>query len=173
MKEKAPHVPAAFINAIAEEGTKAEAVQFLQETWNDYCEMKRQLASCRTDFDKALRESLEWRAKAETRLPEAVAKNGATPRTDAFGQKVPYSRTDLLTFARQLERELAEAKFRPIGDNHHNAVLCPYCNPLVNGSAAVSPLAKHEEKKAPLPNTGTCRQCGYTILHPDIAKKGK
>lgn len=38
---------------------------------------------------------------------------------------------------------------------------------------AVSPLAKHEEKKAPLPNTGTCRQCGYTILHPDIAKKGK
>ena len=35
-----------------------------------------------------------------------------------------------------LERELAAALklandnlFRPIGDNHHNALLCPYCNP--------------------------------------------
>lgn len=37
MKTKAPHVPAAFINAIAaEEGTKEEAVRYLQETWNDY-----------------------------------------------------------------------------------------------------------------------------------------
>lgn len=23
---------------------------------------------------------------------------------------------------------------------------------------------------APLPNTGTCRQCGYTILHPDTVR---
>lgn len=25
--------------------------------------------------------------------------------------------------------ELAEARFRPIGDNHHNALACPYCTP--------------------------------------------
>ncbi len=27
------------------------------------------------------------------------------------------------------KRELAEAKFSPAGDNHHNAAKCPYCNP--------------------------------------------
>lgn len=27
--------PAAFINNIADEGTKAEAIQFLQETWDE------------------------------------------------------------------------------------------------------------------------------------------
>lgn len=32
-----PHVPAAFINAIAEEGTKAEAVEYLQRQWNECC----------------------------------------------------------------------------------------------------------------------------------------
>lgn len=32
---KAPHVPAAFINALAEEGTKDEAIEFLQQTWNE------------------------------------------------------------------------------------------------------------------------------------------
>jgi hypothetical protein len=43
--QKSPHVPAAFINAIADEGTKAEAIQYLQETWNDYCAIKRELAA--------------------------------------------------------------------------------------------------------------------------------
>src|SRR3990167_5177071 len=32
-----PHVPAAFINAIAEEGTKAEAIEWLQKQWNETC----------------------------------------------------------------------------------------------------------------------------------------
>lgn len=32
---KYKHVPAAFINAIAEEGTKKEAVEYLQEQWNE------------------------------------------------------------------------------------------------------------------------------------------
>jgi hypothetical protein len=35
MTDEAPHVPAAFINAISEEGTKAEAVAFLQKQWNE------------------------------------------------------------------------------------------------------------------------------------------
>lgn len=34
---EAPHVPAAFINAIREEGTKAEACDWLQKTWNEKC----------------------------------------------------------------------------------------------------------------------------------------
>jgi hypothetical protein len=38
-----PHVPAAFINAIADEGTKAEAVDWLQKTWNERCALAAQV----------------------------------------------------------------------------------------------------------------------------------
>lgn len=34
------HHPAAFINAIAEEGTKAEAIEWLQKEWNENCELR-------------------------------------------------------------------------------------------------------------------------------------
>lgn len=58
-----------------------------------------------------------------------------TPRTDA---EIKQARSDhgdmwytkMPDLARQLERELAQARFSPMGDNHHNAMLCPYCNPL-------------------------------------------
>ena len=39
---KHPHVPAAFINAIAEGGTKAEAVEWLQKLWNENCALRSQ-----------------------------------------------------------------------------------------------------------------------------------
>lgn len=38
-----PHVPAAFINAIAEEGTKAEAIEYLQKQWNENCALRAEL----------------------------------------------------------------------------------------------------------------------------------
>lgn len=38
-----PHVQAAFINAIAEEGTKAEAVTWLQKQWNETCALRAAL----------------------------------------------------------------------------------------------------------------------------------
>jgi len=38
----APHTPAAFINSIAEEGSKKEAVEWLQKTWNDRCHLERE-----------------------------------------------------------------------------------------------------------------------------------
>lgn len=41
--------------------------------------------------------------------------------------------------------ELAEARFRPMGDNHHNAVLCPYCNPLLNNGGSNEPIMPNEE----------------------------
>jgi hypothetical protein len=37
---EAPFVRAAFINAIAEEGSKAEAVEWLQKTWNEKCQIE-------------------------------------------------------------------------------------------------------------------------------------
>jgi hypothetical protein len=46
-----PHVPAAFINAIAEEGTKAEAVEYLQEQWNEICALRKILETVRQYLD--------------------------------------------------------------------------------------------------------------------------
>lgn len=43
----APHHNAAFINAIAEEGTKDEAVRYLQETWDSLCERRAELCEAR------------------------------------------------------------------------------------------------------------------------------
>lgn len=51
-----PHVRAAFINAIAEEGTKAEAVEYLQKQWNETCRLRAKLA----EAEKALIEAREY-----------------------------------------------------------------------------------------------------------------
>jgi hypothetical protein len=45
MTPEYPHVPAAFINAIAEEGTKAEAVEWLQKQWNETCYLRQAIAA--------------------------------------------------------------------------------------------------------------------------------
>lgn len=37
-----PRVPAAFINAIAEDGDKAEALEWLQKTWDELCYVRKQ-----------------------------------------------------------------------------------------------------------------------------------
>jgi len=42
-EEPYQHCPAAFINAIAEEGTKAEAVEWLQKTWDECCALRAAL----------------------------------------------------------------------------------------------------------------------------------
>lgn len=59
-----------------------------------------------------------------------------TPRTDAFEQKVPYSRTDLLAFARQLERELNAA-----------GPVTRVCGHYING----------------IHHTDRCYNCGHTL----------
>lgn len=56
--EKAPHHPASFINAIAEEGTKAEAIEWLQKIWNELCERNKNtglLIQMPVSLDKAAR----------------------------------------------------------------------------------------------------------------------
>src|ERR1700739_371186 len=40
LAQTAPHVPAAFINALAEEGTREELVKYLQQTWNELCQAR-------------------------------------------------------------------------------------------------------------------------------------
>lgn len=46
-EDAAPHVSAAFINAIAEEGTKTEAVEWLQKTWNENCALRAEINALR------------------------------------------------------------------------------------------------------------------------------
>lgn len=67
----APHVPAAFINAIAEEGTKDEAIQFLQKQWNECCAMRDTIASLTEEVERLQREKHEERELAEKMFSEA------------------------------------------------------------------------------------------------------
>lgn len=59
-----PHVPAAFINAIREEGTKVEACDYLQEQWNETCALRAE--------KERLQEALE-RADATIKTADALA----------------------------------------------------------------------------------------------------
>jgi len=59
-----PRTPAAFINAIAEEGTKEEAVEFLQRTRDDYCQCKRELAQARAEITRLRAELAAARERA-------------------------------------------------------------------------------------------------------------
>jgi hypothetical protein len=36
----------------------------------------------------------------------------------------------------EVERERDEARFSPLGDNHHNAAACPYCTPKTEAANA-------------------------------------
>jgi hypothetical protein len=45
---KYPYVPAAFINAVAEEGTLDEAVSWLQKLWNENCALRGALEEIAT-----------------------------------------------------------------------------------------------------------------------------
>ena len=47
-----PHKPAAFINAIAEEGTKEEAVKYLQVTWNELCHFTDQVRALELEIEE-------------------------------------------------------------------------------------------------------------------------
>lgn len=48
-----PYVRAAFINAIAEEGTKEEAVSYLQKQWNETCALRAEIERLKADLQKA------------------------------------------------------------------------------------------------------------------------
>jgi hypothetical protein len=57
--ETPEHVPAAFINAIADEGTKAEAIEWLQKTWNERCDIEKRLRAAEQRAERARQEALE------------------------------------------------------------------------------------------------------------------
>lgn len=51
----APHHRAAFINALAEEGTKAEVVEYLQKTWNNLCEARARIRELEEERDMLIK----------------------------------------------------------------------------------------------------------------------
>jgi len=53
----------------------------------------------------------------------------------AYGELCRRAPNPLLPLVRELQAEVKrwkEQAFRPLGDNHHNAALCPYCSPAPN-----------------------------------------
>lgn len=60
-------------------------------------------------------------------------RSGGTPKTDALLARLFADHRivadEMIEHARELERQVAQERFRPMGDNHHNALACPYCNP--------------------------------------------
>lgn len=80
----APHVQAAFINAIREEGTKAEACDWLQKIWNEKCALAARLAEVEQERDQLLNDTAihsDQRAKYEDLRTSILA--GEASRQDA------------------------------------------------------------------------------------------
>lgn len=57
---KFPYVRAAFINAIREEGTKAEACDYLQEQWNETCALRAEITRLRAQVEGLTEDVNGW-----------------------------------------------------------------------------------------------------------------
>lgn len=67
---------AAFINAIAEEGTKAEAVEFLQQTWDELCDAWDALAQEREACAKVAEAQAEIFSSEEYAVGQPISSFG-------------------------------------------------------------------------------------------------
>jgi len=79
-KSATPRTPAAFINVIAEIGTKGEAVEYLQKTWDEKCQLERELAAACEGQEHLIaeKEGLQRRlAEAEKSLDNLTAELNA------------------------------------------------------------------------------------------------
>jgi len=94
---EAPHSPAAFINVIAEEGTKAEAIEYLQKEWNENCSLRRERVEL-LDLLKVAR-GLENMALDQ--------RDRAFDELKALRSELEVSRRALATCVRQLRGEAA------------------------------------------------------------------
>lgn len=124
-RTEAPHVPAAFINAIAEEGTKQEAVEWLQKEWNENRRLTRELAQMAAQKAKAERDrddalsgcqfEFQRAMNAESRVSELEAKLAEEQRDAERWQTVlqfgiTREGTTFLTSAKEVDAIAAERK---------------------------------------------------------------
>jgi len=101
-RPEAPHVPAAFINAIAEEGTKAEAVEWLQKTWNELCRAESEIRKVREDLERAVSNHAAdlslARSESTTTLREAIARHVESYRGQMPDQVLDVIAADIRNF---------------------------------------------------------------------------
>lgn len=78
MMAEYPHVRAAFIDAIAEEGAKEEAVKFLQAQWNETCALHAENKRLKESVDRlneindAIEQNLDAEREENERLNNAL-----------------------------------------------------------------------------------------------------
>src|SRR5690348_10626363 len=116
--------PAAFINSIADEGTKAEAVEWLQRTWDDLCDRLPALTATEVTSSSmlALAEAHDGRANAyenahrEIRVALGLSEHdhhelvidtikANALKLDSFGPLKPPSEQAREVFAKVLEND--------------------------------------------------------------------
>lgn len=106
--------------------------------------------------------------------------NGAI-RHSVFGGAYAQGRAveiirEALEAATQAQRELLEevrkqrdeARFSPLGDNHHNAAACPYCNPKLEAQREQLEQAQRNAWEA---GFALCRSYGDNHIHFDGEQK--
>jgi flagellar biosynthesis/type III secretory pathway protein FliH len=81
----APHTPAAFINAIAEEGSKKEAIEWLQKTWNERCHLERENEALRKDAELALAQAREEGRREGMREALRVSEQAVSDLAQIYG----------------------------------------------------------------------------------------
>jgi len=93
---KSPHVPAAFINALAEEGSKADAINFLQKAWNELCEIRAERDALQARADAAESEAHacgaereKWKERAEA--AEAQLAEAPSPEAELAAARAIYT----------------------------------------------------------------------------------
>lgn len=60
----------------------------------------------------------------------------------------------------ELEKERDEARFAPLGDNHHNAAKCPYCRPTFqDGIKRIAELEREIRELKTVRDAATVRIC--------------
>ncbi len=107
----APHSPAAFINAIAEEGTKAEAVEWLQKTWNELCQAEsrvRHLEAVNSNLSDA---NMALADQVESLQRSAPPPPSSEPINDALATGLIEHLRKARAFADGLADQLEQAEY--------------------------------------------------------------
>lgn len=112
-----PHCPAAFINVIHEEGTKAEAVKYLAQTWNELQAYRKYACALRLSHqhlqDRLNRMEAERDAAVKVRQDyDRWLSEGVYYTTEEYTKLAAERRAELdlaVSRAETAERQLAEA----------------------------------------------------------------
>jgi len=69
----------------------------------------------------------------------------------------------------RIEREISLARFAPLGDNHHNAAICPHCGNLL-GKAKEVLRVLHDNAESLTPDDVRNIALGFLSLYQEEGK---